>query len=112
MPRFLLRHLPGVAFIKDLGGRYVYYNEACRSLFGKSSEDLIGRTDPELWPAAQAAEYQHNDATVVATESPLEVLESVVHPEGIRTWLVYKFPITEGAEGSPEPYCICRRHRH
>ena len=24
-----MRHLPGIAFIKDLTGKYVYYNEAC-----------------------------------------------------------------------------------
>jgi PAS domain S-box-containing protein len=90
-----MKYLPGVAFIKDLEGRYVYYNQASQRLFGKAPEEFIGRTDPELWPAELAAEYQRNDAKVVATGAPVEAFEPVIHGDGQHTWLIYKFPIME-----------------
>jgi two-component system cell cycle sensor histidine kinase/response regulator CckA len=93
-----MRHLPGVAFIKDLSGRYVYHNEACRTLFGKGPEDIVGKTDEELWAPEDAAVYKRGDATVIETHRPVEVIESVPHLDGRHTWLVYKFPIIEDDE--------------
>ena len=90
-----MEHLPGVAFIKDLEGRYVYHNEAYQRLFGRSPEEIIGHTDPELWPPEQAAEYRRSDAKVVATQAPVEAFEPMTQADGQHTWLVYKFPIME-----------------
>ncbi len=90
-----MQHLPGVAFIKDLEGRYIYYNDASQ-LFGKPPEAFIGHTDPELWPADQAAEYQRTDTEVVRTKAPVEAFESATHTDGPHTWLIHKFPIVEG----------------
>jgi len=90
-----MNHLPGIAFIKDLEGRYVYYNEASQRLFGKPPEAFIGHTDRELWPPEPAAQYQSNDAKVVLSKAPIEATEIVPHPDGQHTWLIYKFPIIE-----------------
>jgi two-component system, cell cycle sensor histidine kinase and response regulator CckA len=93
-----MRHLPGVAFIKDLNGKYVYYNEACWTQFRMRPEEIIGKTDEEVWPTDNAERYRQNDATVVRSKRPLEFVEPVAHPEGPHTWLIYKFPIIEGGE--------------
>jgi two-component system cell cycle sensor histidine kinase/response regulator CckA len=93
-----MRHLPGIAFIKDLDGRYVYYNDACVALFGKSPAEIVGRTDAELWPADNAALYRSNDASVIETRRPVEVTEPVKHRDGPHSWLIYKFPILEDGE--------------
>ncbi len=90
-----MRHLPGVAFTKDLDGRYVYYNEAAWPLFGKPPEALIGRRDEEIWPAEDAALYRSHDEQVIATGRPVEVLEPGLHADGRHFWLMYKFPIVE-----------------
>jgi two-component system, cell cycle sensor histidine kinase and response regulator CckA len=90
-----MRHLPGVAFIKDLAGRYVYYNDACWPLFNKRPEDVVGKTDDALWIPEHAALYRANDAIVVETCKPLEVTEPVFHLDGLHSWLIYKFPVVE-----------------
>ena len=90
-----MRHLPGVAFIKDLEGRYVYYNEASWPQFERRPEQIVGKTDEEIWPAADAARYRENDATVIAGGRPVEFIEPVTLPTGARSWLICKFPITE-----------------
>ncbi len=93
-----MRHLPGVAFIKDLNGRYVYYNEAAWTLFQKRPEDIVGRTDLDIWSRDHALRYRENDAAVVASQRPLEFVEPVVHPDGPHSWLMYKFPIVEAGQ--------------
>jgi two-component system, cell cycle sensor histidine kinase and response regulator CckA len=91
-------HLPGIAFIKDPFGKYVYHNEASWPLFAKHPADIVGKTDEDLWPGGDAARYRANDATVLATGRPLECLEPMEHADGTHTWLIYKFPILEGGK--------------
>ncbi len=93
-----MRHLPGIAFIKDLSGRYVYYNESSWPQFGKKPEDIVGKVDEEIWPAEDAARYRENDASVIQSERPLEFVEPVPHADGPHAWLMYKFPIVEGGK--------------
>ena len=47
-----MHHLPGIAFIKDLDGRYVYYNEAAWHLFHIRPEAIVGKTDEDIWSPA------------------------------------------------------------
>jgi PAS domain S-box-containing protein len=93
-----MRHLPGVAFIKDLNGRYVYYNDACDQLFGRRASDIVGKTDAEIWPAEIAANYRENDRKVLESGSHSEFIEPAEQADGRHTWLIYKFPITENGK--------------
>ncbi len=90
-----MRHLPGVAFIKDLSGRYVYYNDASEKLFGKKPAQIIGKTDEEIWPPEIAANYRENDAQVMQSGNHSEFVEPVQQSDGLHTWLIYKFPIVQ-----------------
>ena len=65
-----MRHLPGIAFIKDLTGKYVYYNEASWPQFQKRPEEIVGKTDEDIWPAEDAARHRENDAAVIASRPP------------------------------------------
>src|SRR5262245_27441631 len=55
-----MRHLPGLAWIKDLNGRYVYANAAAMKAFRSSQEELYGRTDDEIFPPEVAARFKEN----------------------------------------------------
>ena len=98
-----MRHLPGIAFMKDVAGRYVYYNAACENLLGRKPEEFIGRIDDELWPPEIASLYRANDRQVLEGKGPIEILEPVPVPNKAepQAWLMYKFAIL-GADGSPE----------
>jgi two-component system cell cycle sensor histidine kinase/response regulator CckA len=90
-----MRHLPGIAFIKDLTGKYVFYNEAAWPQFQKRPEEIVGRTDEDIWPAEDAARHRENDALVITSGRPVEFVEPATHQDGLHWWLIYKFPIIE-----------------
>jgi PAS domain S-box-containing protein len=88
-------HLPGIAFVKDMNGKYVYCNESSWALFRKRPAEITGKTDDELWPPEDAAIFRKNDLAVVESGRPVEVTESVTHEDGKHAWLIGKFPIME-----------------
>lgn len=90
-----MRHLPGVAFIKDPRGRYVYHNEACRVQFGRYSDDFIGKTDEDIWPPEDAERHRLSDARVINGGAPVECVSTVLQEDGPHFWLIHKFPIVE-----------------
>lgn len=96
-----MRHLPGLAWIKDAGGRYVFANEAAATAFGVPREQLPGKTDAELFPPATAARFRANDRQALDGGAGVQVIESLRHPDGTTHHsLVSKFPIP-GPHGGP-----------
>ena len=47
-------HSPAVMFVKDREGRYRFVNPQFLQRFGLRREQVIGRTDTELFPQVQA----------------------------------------------------------
>lgn len=86
-------------FIKDGDGRYVFVNEAFSRRVGMSRDEVIGRTDIEIWPEEVAVAFRANDHEVLSAGVPLEFTERVL--DGDREILshVVKFPI-HAADGS------------
>ncbi|TPM98374.1 PAS domain-containing protein [Mesorhizobium sp. B2-1-3A] len=80
--RHVMDELPVAAFIKaqDLGIEFV--NKAWCAITGLAKEDVIGRTDRQLFGAAEAEGYSHDDSDVVATGAVREVEEPVTHRDG------------------------------
>src|SRR5262249_56497680 len=64
-----MQHLPGLAWIKDLGGRYVYANDATTKAFRTPRAELYGKTDEEVFPPDAAAQFQVNDRRALASGS-------------------------------------------
>ncbi len=96
-----MRHLPGLAWIKDLQGRYVYANEATEKAFCSPGESLYGKTDEELFPADTAAQFRENDRHALASPAGLLTEDAVEHKDGLlHHSLVSKFPIL-GCGGQP-----------
>ncbi|HZI64554.1 MAG TPA: ATP-binding protein [Thermoanaerobaculia bacterium] len=93
-----MQHLPGLAWIKDLAGRYVFANQAAAHAFGVPLSELYGKTDRDLFPADTAAQFRANDEEALAGLSGLQVIETLVGPDGVRHHsLVSKFPILDAA---------------
>src|SRR5581483_6583096 len=94
-----MRHLPGLAWIKDLRGRYVYANDAVGKAFGVPQAELYGKSDDEVFPAGTAARFRGNDRRVLA--GGVQVVETLTQPDGsVHHSLVSKFPIP-GPDGEP-----------
>jgi PAS domain S-box-containing protein len=90
-----MSHLPGVAFMKDTLGRYIYVNEALEQLLAMPAHELRGKTDDEIWPPEVAREVKENDRRVMATRKVLQTIETLPHPDGPREWLASRFPILD-----------------
>jgi PAS domain S-box-containing protein len=54
-------------FVKDLQGRYVMINSAGARAFGESPEDVIGKTDTELFAAESVGQIQRHDRQVLTS---------------------------------------------
>lgn len=91
-----MQHLPGLAWIKDLRGRYVYANDAALGAFRVSRARLYGRTDDELFPSHTAAQFQENDRRALANPTGVQVIETLEHDDGlVHHSIVSKFPILD-----------------
>jgi PAS domain S-box-containing protein len=84
-----LDNSPGIEFLKDEAGRYIYVNETGRT---ESGQDFIGKTDFELFPASFASQWRANDRLVLEQNRASEFLETTPSE---RTWLAVKFPVID-----------------
>ncbi len=93
-----MQALPGLAWIKDKCGRYLFVNDAAQRPFGMAREDLYGKTDDDLFPPQTAAQFKRNDQRALTSEHGIEVIEELQHADGVHYSIVSKFPIP-GADG-------------
>ncbi|HJZ91164.1 MAG TPA: PAS domain S-box protein [Gemmataceae bacterium] len=97
-----MQHLPGLAWIKDAHGRYVYANDAAERAFGTPRSALYGKTDDEVFPPETAAHFRDHDRRALATAAGVQVVETLTHPDGsLHYSLVSKFPIPGTGGRSP-----------
>ncbi|MFI5395632.1 MAG: PAS domain S-box protein [Candidatus Binatia bacterium] len=86
-----MQNLPGVAFMKDVQGRYVYVNEHFANTF--HAQGWLGKVDDECWSPGVASQFKQNDRVVLDSGKALQAIETVPHDDGLHSWLVSKFPI-------------------
>jgi PAS domain S-box-containing protein len=88
--------LPGLAWIKDLDGTYVYANNAAARAFGVPIDELAGRRDDEIFDAGTAAGFRANDRRALESENGIQMIETLTHPDGsVHHSVVSKFPIPD-----------------
>jgi two-component system CheB/CheR fusion protein len=96
-----MQHLPGLAWIKDSEGRYVYTNDAAVRAFCRPRNDLYGKTDGEIFPAETAAQFREHDRRAQASDVGVQAIQALEHDDGvIHHSVVSKFPIP-GQDGRP-----------
>ncbi len=93
--RAILHHSPSSIFLKDLHGRYLACNPPFAQLCARSQEQIIGKTDRELFPEEMAAQFEINDRKVLAAGTPM-LFEETTRREGEpRICVVSKFPLRD-----------------
>ncbi|MBM4133586.1 MAG: PAS domain S-box protein [Nitrospira sp.] len=95
----ILDHSPAMVFLKDTEGRYLLTNRRFEQAFHWTREAVIGKTDAQLFPPAQAEAFIANDRQVLRSGMPLEFEEVAMHDDGPHTSIVVKFPLYD-AEGA------------
>jgi len=63
----IVDNIPDPVFVKDENHRYILANTAVCVLTGRKRDEVIGRSDHDLFPEGQAAAFQARDDFVLAT---------------------------------------------
>ena len=87
-------------YLKDLDGRYLLANAASAEVLGRKPEELVGKTDFELWPGAVADEFVAEDRAVIDSGGSLEAERSILRDGEPRTYISQKFLLRD-SEGKP-----------
>jgi PAS domain S-box-containing protein len=96
----LVESLPQNIFRKDLRGHVTFGNGRYCATLKRALDDLIGKTDYDLFPAELAAKYRQDDQRVQQSGQPLELVEEHVLPDGRKIHVqVIKTPIRD-SEGT------------
>src|ERR1700694_4267532 len=66
-------------YLKDLEGRYLYINRQFETLFHISRQDILGKTDFDIFSAAHAAAFRANDLKVIQAGKHMEWEEVAPH---------------------------------
>ncbi|WP_437588366.1 ATP-binding protein [Sorangium sp. So ce1000] len=93
-----------VVFAKDIEGRYMLVNRGFEELFQMRREQVIGKTDRDVFPREQAEEYRANDLLVLQQNRAIELDELAPQSDGVRTYISLRFPL-RGPNGKPEGIC-------
>ncbi|WP_137930782.1 response regulator [Mesorhizobium comanense] len=80
--RHVMDELPVAAFIKAQDLSIEFVNKAWCAITGLAKEDVVGRTDRQLFGVGEAESFSRDDAGVVATGNVREVEEPVTHRDG------------------------------
>jgi two-component system cell cycle sensor histidine kinase/response regulator CckA len=83
----ILNNIPDMAWLKDMEGRFIAVNaplaEACQ---GKP-QDIVGKTDLDIWPEDLARLYRMDDAEVIRTKQRKRVEERFAGSDGTESWI-------------------------
>ena len=69
--RTLLENLPDFIYFKDKKGRFQHISKSFCEFFGRSMEEIIGKSDLELFPEEVAKRTHSEDLQVIKTGIPL-----------------------------------------
>ncbi|MDD3594406.1 MAG: PocR ligand-binding domain-containing protein [Candidatus Gastranaerophilales bacterium] len=89
----ILNNLPFIAWLKDKDGRFLAVNEIFVNQFDLTVEDIIGKTDLELFPADIAQGYMNDDLKVMQARQKFKVEEEVAQKDGTRWHETFKTPL-------------------
>lgn len=82
-------------FVKDLQGKYLFYNREAGRQVGLRPEDVVGRDDATLFPAAMAQQITARDREILAAGVSNTFEEQLATVEGLRTFLTTKGPLRD-----------------
>jgi PAS domain S-box-containing protein len=96
----LLEHSPGAIFIKDAEGRYTFVSASFAVLAGRAKDDIIGKTDFDLFPTELASTFAAEDESVRASRQPIRFEEQFEYKGQQLSFLTHKFLLPSGEVAS------------
>ena len=100
----VLDNSTAIIWLKDRKGQYILVNRKFEELFRVRRDDLVGKTDYDIFPSYLADGYRANDRRVLKDHRPLEIEEVTPQDDGDHTYMTVKFPLFDA---TGEPYGVC-----
>lgn len=82
-----MNSIPDIIFYKDTAGVYRGGNTAWAALAGKPLDQLVGKTDFDLFPADVAKSFQSYDKAMLASGKATKNQEWLVYPDGRKVYV-------------------------
>ncbi|MDD5059595.1 MAG: PAS domain S-box protein, partial [Candidatus Omnitrophica bacterium] len=90
----MLDNIPDIAWLKDKQSRFIMVNDRFARSCGYKPEEIIGKTDLDIWPKDLAESYIADDMEVVKSKKRKIVEERIADSEGKIQWIeTIKTPI-------------------
>jgi PAS domain S-box-containing protein len=71
---FIVETIDDCIFIKDNNFKYLYVNSSFQKLFNKSREEIIGKTDRDIFSKELAVRFGDSDTLVLESNQPVVIL--------------------------------------
>lgn len=102
--RSILDHATAAVYMKDIDLRYVLVNRQFEKIFAVTNEQVLGKTDPQIFPKELADRFSHRDRIVLESGRPVEVEEQLEVNEKTETYISLRFPLRD-SDG--QIYAVC-----
>ena len=90
----ILSNIPDIAWLKDNESRFIAVNEPFGNSCGMRPDDLVGKTDLDIWPQNLADQYRADDREVMENRKRKIVEEPLIDKDGKKIWIeTIKTPI-------------------
>jgi two-component system CheB/CheR fusion protein len=99
----VLEHSPAFIYLKDAGGRYLLAGRQSEEVLGVPCEQIVGKTDDQLLPAAIAGARAACERNVLASCKTEELEEQLLVRGELRTFLTVVFPLRDAHSA---PYAV------
>lgn len=83
----ILNNIPDMAWLKDLDSRYIAVNDQFLRVCGLKQEDVIGKTDADIWDAPYAEMYRKDDLEVLTSGKRKTLEEMQKDGSGREYWV-------------------------
>jgi PAS domain S-box-containing protein len=94
--RTLIDHIPDKVYVKDRGSRFIACNKSVIASEGvKREEELIGKTDFDLYKQALAQQFFDKEQELMRTGRPIIDCEIQASDGNVRSMLVTKVPLRD-----------------
>ncbi len=100
----ILDNTTAVVYVKDEEGRYSLINHRFEEIFRVSGDQVLGKTDHDLFTKEAADVLRANDEGVFRSGVPLEAEEVVPQEDGTHTYFSVKVPLRDQ---NGTTYAIC-----
>jgi PAS domain S-box-containing protein len=67
----MINNIPDFVYMKDLESRFVVVNKALTNIMGLSLEDMLGKTDRDLFPDSLSDEFQNDEQLLLEKGIPV-----------------------------------------